>query len=622
MPKDTVPADVDGKRTVAKKSGLCGNSTQFFVASQHAKRKCCEAGTAIKRRRVCLGNDRFGAAVNVVYAPPPPRAWTPARARSWPKGQALTLAARRARRRSPHLPGSGHRPAGKLRPGYVAILRAMRFSGAQHASTYTSAIVGLYPASQRTIRGDIAHNPVLPRTRTPSVAINRAHLRQYHVSRRFRKALIAMQHASGANPLARRAIPLVARPRFKQQVRSSNASIVRLGDCLTLCDSQQRRKRRASTVIKIRACQRQRLGNRPVGNRDVVNVELSVAQNSNGANIAHAPTPLTDNNCSGVTSWLPVGWDFVGWCYAGQLPVGWSSFAQDAGSANIEYAPTQQHAGLGIVNTIFPAPFAATANGATDLEYLAGQDSSSDDDSGADSNDDSGADSNDDSETDSDDDRDADGERPDCQDVIEDAVGHADAQHEDTVDRLADMLDRLMQNEATALASDPVLNQEIEDLVSRLDCLSQQDTSPVIDPATHIACPNDVDANGSVGEQQGNPSTIQYWIQERCRRQGNAEISTRGIGIKIMFIRLVTDVMKDTIIEDGSNELKPLTDRSDEEIIWLHRQKYLPGKVGYIRLPGEQTLGDGQAPGGTCNGYDEEDVVEIVEQGRIPRRQQ
>ncbi|KAJ2063106.1 hypothetical protein GGI17_001953 [Coemansia sp. S146] len=199
--------------------------------------------------------------------------------------------------------------------------------------------------------------------------------------------------------------------------------------------------------------------------------------------------------------------------------------------------------------------------------------------------------------------------------------GHADAQHEDTVDRLADMLDRLMQNEATALAPDPILNQEIEDLVSRLDRLSQQDASPVIDPATPVARPDDANAIGSLGEQQNNPSTIQYWIQERCRRQGNAEISTRGIGIKIMFIRLVTDVMRDTIIEDGSNELETLADRSDEEIIRLHRQKYPLGKVGYIKLPGEHTPGDGQAPDGTCDGYDE-DVVEIVEQGRIPRRQQ
>ncbi|KAJ2750981.1 hypothetical protein GGI19_004779 [Coemansia pectinata] len=82
-----------------------GNSTRFFVSSKQATCKCCDIDDIYKKRRVCLGDGGVGSTINVIYAPLPQRAWTPAHAQSWAKGRALTLAAHRAHHRSSHLPG-------------------------------------------------------------------------------------------------------------------------------------------------------------------------------------------------------------------------------------------------------------------------------------------------------------------------------------------------------------------------------------------------------------------------------------------------------------------------------------------------------------------------------------
>ncbi|KAJ2063115.1 hypothetical protein GGI17_001962 [Coemansia sp. S146] len=169
---DTLPADV--------------NSTWFFVSSMRAKRRCSDVDAVYKKRTICPGDDGVGSAVNVVYAPPPLRAWGSIRARPWPKGRALTLAARHARRRSPHLPGSSIRLARRFSPGDRAILRAMRFSSAhriipssganslqqvqrtfnagvavpaQHTITFAGAVVSVYPADQGASEGGIAPAP-------------------------------------------------------------------------------------------------------------------------------------------------------------------------------------------------------------------------------------------------------------------------------------------------------------------------------------------------------------------------------------------------------------------------------------------------------------------------------
>ncbi|KAJ2072563.1 hypothetical protein GGH13_002601 [Coemansia sp. S155-1] len=96
------------------------NNTQHFVTGHHAKRKFSDVDTVYKRRRVGLGINGIGAAVDVVRVPLPPMAWAYIRARPWPKGQAPTLAARRACRRSPCLPGGGIRPVRRLSPVYRA----------------------------------------------------------------------------------------------------------------------------------------------------------------------------------------------------------------------------------------------------------------------------------------------------------------------------------------------------------------------------------------------------------------------------------------------------------------------------------------------------------------------
>ncbi|KAJ2102011.1 hypothetical protein GGI09_001447 [Coemansia sp. S100] len=121
------------------------SNTQYFVADRHAKRKFSDVDAVCKRRRVGLGVNGIGTAVNVVRVPLPPMAWAYIRARPWPKGQAPTLAARRARRRSPRLPGGGIRPVRRLSPGHRATLRTMWYSG---------TVIGMHPNDQGAIRSD------------------------------------------------------------------------------------------------------------------------------------------------------------------------------------------------------------------------------------------------------------------------------------------------------------------------------------------------------------------------------------------------------------------------------------------------------------------------------------
>ncbi|KAJ2875912.1 hypothetical protein GGH93_001183 [Coemansia aciculifera] len=270
---------------------------------------------------------------------------------------------------------------------------------AQHAGTSNGVVVGLNPAGQGSTGGSIVRTPAPLvtyteyyarfKTRTPS-AVKRPRQQPSYIARRFVKIAVArLRSPANDSTFTKKAIPIRARQSLKGRIRSSamrhdlqrlglglnkinavstrqrvtnTASIARLGGGLSLRDNRLRRKRHAGSVIEMRARQRQR---------------------------RH---PAITND-SGVTGWLPVGWDFVGWRYAGQLPVGWSYFgqsatggstaqndigarvdipAQHAGASNgaaiglcpagqgitgggIAHAPAPQHAGPGIVHTNFLA---------------------------------------------------------------------------------------------------------------------------------------------------------------------------------------------------------------------------------------------------------------------------
>ncbi|KAJ2246318.1 hypothetical protein GGI13_005491 [Coemansia sp. RSA 455] len=127
---------------------LNAKSRHFVLPSLKTKRRCDGVDCVYKKRGVGLNSDHIGTAVNVIRIPPPPREYALICARPCPKGQAPTLAAHRAHRRSPHVPGSGYRPAPRLSPEHVAVLHAMRFS---------SAAVGSHPAGQGEIEDGIAH---------------------------------------------------------------------------------------------------------------------------------------------------------------------------------------------------------------------------------------------------------------------------------------------------------------------------------------------------------------------------------------------------------------------------------------------------------------------------------
>ncbi|KAJ2431552.1 hypothetical protein GGF41_000494 [Coemansia sp. RSA 2531] len=154
---NTQPVGVNSPVTSASSTSIAAEanaqpvntkSRHFVITSMKTKRRCDGVDCVYKKRGVGLNSDNFGTAVNVIRIPPPPRAFDLIRARPRPKGQTPTLAARRAHRRSPHVPGSGYRPAPRLSPEHVAVLRAMRFS---------SAVVGSHPAGQGEIEDGIAH---------------------------------------------------------------------------------------------------------------------------------------------------------------------------------------------------------------------------------------------------------------------------------------------------------------------------------------------------------------------------------------------------------------------------------------------------------------------------------
>ncbi|KAJ2105247.1 hypothetical protein GGI16_002430 [Coemansia sp. S142-1] len=157
---NTQPVDVNNPVTSASSTSIAAEanahpvnakSRHFAIPSMQAKRKCDGVDGVdgvYKKRGVGLNSDNIGTAINVICVSPTPREYALIRARPRPKGQAPTLAARRAHRRSPHVPGSGYRPAPRLSPEHVAVLRAMRFS---------SAVVGSHPAGQGEIEDGIAH---------------------------------------------------------------------------------------------------------------------------------------------------------------------------------------------------------------------------------------------------------------------------------------------------------------------------------------------------------------------------------------------------------------------------------------------------------------------------------
>ncbi|KAJ2352315.1 hypothetical protein GGH92_001329 [Coemansia sp. RSA 2673] len=154
---NTQPVGVNSPVTSASSTSIAAEanaqpvntkSRHFVITSMKTKRRCDGVDGVYKKRGVGLNSDNFGTAVNVIRIPPPPRAFDLIRARPQPKGQTPTLAARRAHRRSPHVPGSGYRPAPRLSPEHVAVLRVMRFS---------SAVVGSHPAGLGEIEDDIAH---------------------------------------------------------------------------------------------------------------------------------------------------------------------------------------------------------------------------------------------------------------------------------------------------------------------------------------------------------------------------------------------------------------------------------------------------------------------------------
>ncbi|KAJ2051102.1 hypothetical protein H4S04_002187 [Coemansia sp. S16] len=157
---NTQPVGVNSPVTSASSTSIAAEanahpvnakSRHFAIPSMQAKRKCDGVDGVdgvYKKRGVGLNSDNIGTAINVICVSPTPREYALIRARPRPKGQAPTLAARRAHRRSPHVPGSGYRPAPRLSPEHVAVLRAMRFS---------SAVVGSHPAGQGEIEDGIAH---------------------------------------------------------------------------------------------------------------------------------------------------------------------------------------------------------------------------------------------------------------------------------------------------------------------------------------------------------------------------------------------------------------------------------------------------------------------------------
>ncbi|KAJ2040771.1 hypothetical protein H4S03_000822 [Coemansia sp. S3946] len=154
---NTQPVGVNNPVTSASSTSIAAKvnaqpvnakSRHFVIPAMQAKRKCDGVDCVYKKRGVGLNGDNFRTAANVIRLPPPPRAFGLIRARPRPKGQAPTLATRRAHRRSPHVPGSGYRSAPSLSPEHVAVLHAMRFS---------STVVGLHPAGQGEIEDGIAH---------------------------------------------------------------------------------------------------------------------------------------------------------------------------------------------------------------------------------------------------------------------------------------------------------------------------------------------------------------------------------------------------------------------------------------------------------------------------------
>ncbi|KAJ2861260.1 hypothetical protein GGH94_005011 [Coemansia aciculifera] len=173
----------------------------------------------------------------------------------------------------------------------------------QHAGTSNGAVVGLNPAGQGSTGGSITRTsaPITTyteyylwlKTCAPS-AVKRPHQQPSYISRRFVKVAAArLRNPANDSTFIKKAIQIRARQSLKGRYRSSAmphdlqrlglglnkinavstrqrvtniASIARLGGGLTLRDNRLRRKRRAGSVIEMRARQRQRLRNRPVGN--------------------------------------------------------------------------------------------------------------------------------------------------------------------------------------------------------------------------------------------------------------------------------------------------------------------------------------------------------------------
>ncbi|KAJ2046872.1 hypothetical protein GGI03_004646 [Coemansia sp. RSA 2337] len=363
------------------------NNTQHFVTGHHAKRKFGDVDAVYKRRRVGLGVNGIGAAVDVVRVPLPPMAWAYIRARPWPKGQAPTLATRRARRRSPRLPGGGIRPVRRLSPVYRATLRTMRYSG---------AVVGVRPTDQCTVGG--AAPPVNPaayrlpsKTRAPSTGVKRARQTPSFIARTLQKVVVVKQR----NPIDRFkitkiAVPIRTRQSLKGRYRflatrhdlgrlglgfrangvsikqrfTNPAGVVRLGGGMTLRDNRLRRRRRTSFVNEIRSRQQQRARKEMCASQQLCKYPATTPD----INVIPATPPAIPNG-GGATGWFPVGWDFVSWRPAGQLPAGWSFVAQDTGAANIARAPAQQLAPTNFgTGTAFPAPLAVAAKGANNSE--------------------------------------------------------------------------------------------------------------------------------------------------------------------------------------------------------------------------------------------------------------
>ncbi|KAJ2056967.1 hypothetical protein GGI17_005911 [Coemansia sp. S146] len=174
---------------------------------------------------------------------------------------------------------------------------------AQHAGTSNGAVIGLNPAGQSSTRGSIARTPAPLVTYTEyylrlktraTLAVKRTRQQPPYIARRFVKVAVArLRNPANDSTFTKKAIPIRARQSLKGRYRSlamrhdlqrlglglnkvnavstrqrvtNTASIARLGGGLTLCANRLRRKRRAGSVIEMRARQRQRLKNRPAGN--------------------------------------------------------------------------------------------------------------------------------------------------------------------------------------------------------------------------------------------------------------------------------------------------------------------------------------------------------------------